>query len=392
MDARPQAAREEEELEEALAEPKGVGFDGPAPSIDELLANEDVAGLMELGAAYRMGTPHVDRDLFKALESFEAASRLGSHQAEYLVAVAYMNGQGIARDLAEGAKRMRSAAQRGSLRAKVWVANLYELGVHYAVDRDKADVWYRNVARAAGIEHAPDTDEYELAMAELGCVRFCLSLVADEGLPAKDRAFFLKKAKAMGYAHRLRESKRQSEQPAPPEPSPAPPEVSAPEAEPSAPEPEPETPPEPEEEPEEDEEEEEGAKLGGQWTLGRGVLAFLVATFFAASGSVCAFLANEGSRALAQAGRALPVIGATHEIVLFGVLLLAGVLPAASVYRPNVVAIASIVGAAAGAGGWFLFEQTPLLWDAAAQAGAFGMLGFLVVLLFLGVLGGTRSR
>ncbi len=385
-------------LDEAFAEPRGLGFDGPAPTIDELLANEDAAGLLELGAAYRVGTPHAPRDLFKALECFEAASRLGSEQAEYLVALAYMNGLGIGRDVAEGAKRMRSAAQRGSLRAKVYVANLYELGVHYAPDRDKADVWYRNVARAAGIDADPESDAYELAMAEHGCVRFCLRLVADEDLPAKDRAFYLKKAKAMGYAHRLADA-RASEAPpaADPTQASAPPRAAPPadaeaEAEPAPAEPaREEAPAPPEPEPEDDDDPAAYTPtLGAQWTFGAGAAAFLVAAFFAASGAVAAFLAHEGSRSLALAGRALPVVGRTHEVVLFGVLFLAGVLPAGAVYRPNVIAVGTLVGAAAGAGGWFAFPSYPLLWDAAAQAGAAGLIGFLATALVLGMLGGTR--
>ncbi|HJL20065.1 MAG TPA: hypothetical protein RMH99_30650, partial [Sandaracinaceae bacterium LLY-WYZ-13_1] len=208
MDPQPQPD-DPEALAEALdeEEPLGPGFDGPPPSIDELAANEDAHGLMVLGAAYRAGTPYVERDSFEALQCFEAASRLGDPEAGYLVGAAYFDGEGIGRDPAEGAKRLRAAAQRGSLRAKVYVANLYEMGVHYAHDPEKADVWYRNVARAAGIDADPESDEYELAMAELGCVRHCLTLVADEALPKKDRAVYLKKAKAMGYRHRLEAAK-----------------------------------------------------------------------------------------------------------------------------------------------------------------------------------------
>ncbi|MCZ7681787.1 MAG: hypothetical protein M5U28_24555 [Sandaracinaceae bacterium] len=205
------------ELDEAVELSGGapaLGFDGPPPSIDELVAEGDPEKLLELGAAYRVGTPFVDRDHHSALECFEAASRLGSADAEYLAGVAYMDGVGVKADLAEGAKRLRSAAQRGSMRAKVYVANLYEMGVYYQADREKADVWYRNVARAANVEAEPGTEEHDLQMAELGCVRHCLKLVADDALPAKDRAFYLKKAKAMGYHHRLSVAKRESATPA----------------------------------------------------------------------------------------------------------------------------------------------------------------------------------
>jgi len=376
----------EQALDDALVE-RTLG-EGPDASIDELVAAEDVEGLLELGAAYRLGAGPIPRDAFKAVECFEAASRLGHAEAEYFVGVAHMNGLGVAKDLAEGVKRMRSAAQRGSLRAKVYVANLYEMGVHYAADRDKADVWYRNVARAAGIDDDPETDAYGLEMAELGCVRFCLKLVADEALPTKDRAFYLKRAKAMGYSHRLAQT-----QPEPAEP--APPAEAAPE-EPTPPEPDAQREAKPEAKAEaatdeDEDDDDERAALGAQWTIGAGLGAFVVAALFAVASFYTGWLASEGSRALAAAGRALPGIGAMHDLVFAAVLVAFGVLPATSVYRPKVVGIATVVGGAAAAGGWFLHPSTPLLWSPAAQAGAAGLAGLAVVLLFLGLLGGTRA-
>ena len=89
--------------------------DVPTLSIDELVANEDVQGLIELGAAHRIGAGAIERDAFKAVECFEAASRLGSAEAEYFVGVAFMNGLGVGRDVSTGATRLRSAAQRDRL-------------------------------------------------------------------------------------------------------------------------------------------------------------------------------------------------------------------------------------------------------------------------------------
>ena len=377
-------------------------------SIDALVARGDANALIELGASYRAGTAPGGKDAFAALECFEAASRLGSSEAEYLVGLAFFNGRGIEVDRAEGAKRLRSAAQRGSVRAKVYVANLYELGVHYEADKDKADVWYRNVARAAEIDAAPGTDEYEIALAELGCVRQCLTLVADDALPKKDRAFYLKKAKSMGYRHRL-ETARAARTPNPEAQAETQAETQAEiqtatsaeasiETEATAQpegargeEPRPESTPEDEDEP--------GASvpLGSRWTFGHGLAAFVVALFFAAAATATGWLAMEGSRALAELGRPIPLLGpsmsAEASLGLFATIVFAlGVLPAMSTYRPRVVAIGTFVGGIAAAAGWFLFASLPLLWDATAQAAAFGLGGYLVLVLVLGVLGGTRVR
>ena len=386
-------------LADALDERKGT-----PQSIDELVALEDADGLIQLGAAYRVGSPHLERDLFKAVECFEAASRFGSAEAEYLVGIAFLNGLGVSKDLAEGAKRMRSSAQRGSLRAKVYVANLYEMGVHYAHDRDKADVWYRNVARAAGIDADPTGDDYVLAMAELGCVRHCLQLVSDESLPTKDRAVHLQTAKAMGYGHRLADAKRQS---AVPDPARSEPE----EAEQGAP-PTPDPADAGEEDVGEEDASEEDAKkedakreeakkedtkaaqdqLGAQWTFGAGLLAFVVAALFAVGSFFTAWLAAEGSIALAEHGRALPTVGEMHDLVFGAVILVFGVLPACAVYRVRVVAIAALVGLGAASVGWYLHSSRAFDWSEGAQAGAFGLAGALLILLVLGVLGGTRLR
>ena len=102
----------------------------------------------------------VPRDLTKCLACYREAAALGSAEAEYAVALFLLSGGSVPQDLKEGAARLRSAADKGDLGAKVYLANLYELGVHYARDPEKADVWYRSAARGAGIQEAPGTQQY----------------------------------------------------------------------------------------------------------------------------------------------------------------------------------------------------------------------------------------
>jgi hypothetical protein len=393
----PQPVPGEEELEAALEENLDIALGAEVRTIDELVAARDAEGLIELGAAYRAGAG-VERDLFTALECFEAASSLGSADAELLVGLAYFNGVGIGQDTAEGAKRIRSAAQRGSLRAKVYVANLYEMGVHYAYDREKADVWYRNVARSASLSGGPDDDTYVLGMAELGALRFCLQLVADEGLPVEDRAFYLKKAKSMGYRHRLAAAKTPApveEAPTDASPGEAPLSSSASEsapearAEAAAPAPRPDPPPQPE----------PPAEalprllpIGSTWTLGRGLVAFLVALAFAAAATGVGVVAQEGAEHLP---RLLAALQGHPEVLLYATAGFLGLLPAAAVYRAQVVLASAVLGTLAGLGGFYLQHsggQALLGTTAPVQGVAFAFAVALVLQLVLGLLGGTRFR
>ena len=143
-----------------------------APDMAALVARADTDGLLDLARAYRAGTGGAPRDLPKCLACYREAAKLGSAEAEYSVALFYLSGGLVAQDLKEGAARLRVAADGGYLPAKVYLANLYELGVHFAEDPAKADVWYRSAARAAGVTADAQSPDYAKAMADLGCARF----------------------------------------------------------------------------------------------------------------------------------------------------------------------------------------------------------------------------
>jgi hypothetical protein len=386
----PKAKSTGESLDES---PQGLGFDAAPPAIDELVAENNVEGLLELGSAYRAGTAHVPRDLGKSVECFLRAADLGSDDAQYLAAMAHFNGSGVPEDLAEGARRLRIAAQNGHLRAKVYLANMYELGIHHKTDAEKADVWYRAVARTAGIDSDPGSPEFALEMAELGSARHALSLIADETLPVKDRHFYLRKAKAMGYGQFLRQAKAVKEraraellektaeeakaQAAAPEPEPAVEPSSATHESATS------TRPEPKKEPRE-------APAPLTWTWGAGLAAFLVSSFFLAASSVAGWLAMEGARAFAMAQNPLPFVGDNVGPVLWTVVFLFGILPSTIVYRPRVTLIGTLAALAAGAGGFFSHAVAPLISPPEFQATALALAIFVAVTFFLGVLGGTR--
>src|SRR5262245_7243300 len=195
--------------EEALDEAAGDGL-----SIDALVARADVDGLLDLAKAYRTGTADVPRDLAKCFRCYDEAAKLGSAAAEYSAALFHLSGGVVEKDLKLGATRLRTAADSGYTPAKVYLANLYELGIHYKADPEKADVWYRNAARSSEIQEEPGTPEYARAMGEIGCVRYCLEIANDPASTEEDRAHFLRKAKAFGYRDPAGPEGRQS--PVPP--------------------------------------------------------------------------------------------------------------------------------------------------------------------------------
>ncbi len=167
----------------------------------------DVETLVTLAAAYETGTDEIERDPERAIVAYEAASRLGDAEASYWLAREAF-GRGIdPGDLERGVRFLRLAADAGHVNGRVFLGNLYELGVHYAIDEEKADLWYRSAARAAEIDHEHGSAEWSVAMAELGCVRSIVPLLEDESVPKKHRLVYLRLVKDVGYSIFLAQQK-----------------------------------------------------------------------------------------------------------------------------------------------------------------------------------------
>jgi hypothetical protein len=350
------------------------------------LAN-DVEGLLALAKQFRSGTGGVPRDMRGCFEAYRAAAELGSPVAQHAAGLFFLNGGVVARDDREAALCFRAAADQGHVAAKMLVANLYELGIHYRADAAKADVWYRNAARAAGVEHEPGTPEHQRAMAELGAVRYCLELAKDA--PDPEKARLLKIAKT--YGHRPPgESARDSEVSQPSilpglpaeaprgEPRRGPPEESA---KPSAaatvaPEPDPKRAKKP--------------SPGPKPNIGLGATAFLFSLVFAAVGLVAGHVLRHLGLEQIENGQSLPVVGKEVEAILplsVGVL---AVLPNLLVYRLPAFVRGALVGGAAAIAGEVLWGMGQrFLESRAMQVTDFGAAGLLVGLLIFGLLGGA---
>lgn len=375
-------------------------LEGDALDLEGLKIRGDVDGILELAKAYRAGKSGVGRDMKKCYEAYKVAAELGSADGDYAVALFNLTGGVGAQDLKEGATRLRAAAEKGSVPAKVYLGNLYELGVHYKADKEKADVWYKSAARSAQVESEPGTDDYRQELAELGCVRHFLELANTNKLDEADKARLLQRARAHGYQLKIREDGRASITPSEPMDRPTlnaaldanelPQKLSEKVRLASVPPPaldeneklkklEKETP---------------KAKPAGPTQASLALGAFGYALLFVLAGAGAGYAATNGARELIANGGKLPGLGTHVEYVFPLVLFVFGLLPAAVGYKFGTWLKGLVLGAAMGGVGWVLWGTGVAAFHTSRfyQGIAFGLAGFLAGLLVLGLLGGTKKQ
>ncbi len=391
---------EADDAPESESEPSAI-----EESIAPLRLANDVDGLLALAKQYRSGTGGVPRDMKASLAAYLAAADLGSPIAQHAAGLFFLTGGVVERDEREAALKFRAAADQGHVPAKVIVANLYELGIHYRADAAKADVWYRNAARSAGIDLEPSDPGYARALANLGCVRYCLEIAQAKETTDEDRARLLKLAKSYGHrplgdAGRLSELPRASMTPVPADsrlsqPSQA---LDAVRAAPST-SAKPavdatnaalpseasglaalrETPKKP------------SAKLVPKANVGLGATAFVFSLVFAAVGLVLGHvLRNLGIDRIAEGGE-LPVVARHVEAILPMLVGLLAVLPNLLVYRRSAFLRAASVGVAGGIAAEVLWGMGhSFLETRVMQITDFSVAGLLIGLLVFGIFGGAK--
>ncbi len=368
--------------------------------VEEAALEGDVDALLAIAKEKRAA-----RDMKGCLDAYRAAADLGSAEAEYAVALFSMNGGVVPQDLKEGTMRLRSAAEKGSVPAKVYLGNLYELGIHYRADAEKADVWYRNAARSAKIEEEPGTDEHARALAELGCVRYVLAQVESGKAEGDDKARLLARAKAHGYGLKIKdgtsnapeapadratmtdallvaesnteERRRANTTPgtkAAREKLEAATQRRAADTVPPA---------------------KKASKKGGapSTRVADGLAAFGYAILFATAGVGAAYASTLGARELVARGTSLPGLGMRTELVFPIVLVVVGVLPAWLVYKASAFFKGLASAAVMGGVGWVAWGMGQIIHGSRpVQAIAFALAGFLASLLVLGILGGAKTK
>jgi hypothetical protein len=361
---------------------------------DRAVADGDVDALLALAKEKRAA-----RDMKGCLDAYRAAADLGSAEAEYAVALFLMNGGVVPQDLKEGTMRLRSAAEKGSIPAKVYLGNLYELGIHYRADAEKADVWYRNAARSAKLEEEPGTDEHARALAELGCVRYVLARVETGEADDEEKARLLARAKAHGYGLKIKDGTSNAGDAsgdrgtmtdallvaeAPPgerqRANTTPGSKAAREkVEGAAKQRSADTVPPAK------------AKKKASPRAAGGLAAFGYAILFATAGVGAAYAASLGAHELAARGTHLPGLGTRVDLVFPIVLAVVGVLPAWLVYKAGTFFKALVGAGVMGGVGWVGWGMGQAIHTSrSGQAIAFALAGFLASLLVLGLLGGSK--
>jgi len=384
------------------------GAEDALSELESLRQAGDVAGLLALARAHRTGDG-ATKDLRACLQAYEVAAELGDAEAHNAVALFYFAGGVVPQDLKKGVTHLRTAADAGHAAARVYLGNLYELGVHYGKDSQKADVWYRTAARGAGLvgapdSPAPDSPEFDRAMAELGCVRHLYRL-REGGLSEADDQALTRKAMQMGL--RLATQKDaggsgdrasvfgdgpQDGKSAPQKSTGGKPLTTASIATTKSEFPA-GTPEAIAQEKLAKLDKETKVKPKSRFTVKEGLAGIGYTVLFFAFAAGAGYALTQGAHVLMADGKPLPALGTRVHLILPIALGVFGVLPTFLVYRASSV-FRALLGAAAAFGiGWALWGtgSYAFLHDRMQQSEGTAVAGFLAALFVLGLLGGTKK-
>lgn len=396
----------------AEADEEELDLDLASATVDGLTRDGDAEGLFLLAKAARSGSHGRTKDMATAFAAYRAAGDLGHADADYAAALFYLTGTGTEKDPKEAAARLRRSADKGNVDAKVTLGNFYELGVHYTKDAEKADVWYRNAARAAGIQDPPGSKGHVRALAQLGSVRHAELFAEDPEATTDEIDTARKKARVRGGSREGRLETGAMKAISSPEIAPtdgarpAADRVSKPGGAPRASNPgasgavaKAGSVPDPKEvDPEKARrarlaELEKKAKRPSKLTGKAGLGAFLYSLLFTATALGAAFAADAGAKELVSHGKAVPLFGARLDLVFPVLLGVVALLPQLLVYKAVTVARSVLAGAFAFGVGWVLYGTGKLaLGDARlSQAIAFAGAAFLSTLLVQGLFGGSKA-
>jgi TPR repeat protein len=122
-----------------------------APDAEKIERLRTQAETGDAQAQYRIGLAYyegdgITKDLAEAVRWFRKAAEQGNANAQHEVSVAYASGEGVAEDLEESVKWIRLAAAQGHSRAQCNLGNVYYHGVGVAKEVTEAATWYMKAA------------------------------------------------------------------------------------------------------------------------------------------------------------------------------------------------------------------------------------------------------
>ena len=100
------------------------------------------------------------------IPALERSAQAGDAKAQFDLADAYFEGNGVPRDLPKGLEWLRKSAAQGYAGAEVTLGVLYQNGVQVPKDPHEAAKWYRKAAR----QSQKDSKHAEKAQADLGAM------------------------------------------------------------------------------------------------------------------------------------------------------------------------------------------------------------------------------
>ncbi|MCM1502841.1 MAG: sel1 repeat family protein [Bacteroidales bacterium] len=163
-------AKDKKNLADALYNgcdaPEEIDSDLPDRADEAVRLYEGISDEKKDGASYydlgRMYSREVSEE--KAFECYMKAAEMGYTAAYYNVAVAYLNGEGVERDLDKAFEWFRKAADSGDTYAKLKLAECYKRGAGCQRDYAAAMALYQQIAGDKSLKRYSfaDVAEYEI--------------------------------------------------------------------------------------------------------------------------------------------------------------------------------------------------------------------------------------
>jgi hypothetical protein len=134
----------------AWAEEKAATREGPTEELRAKAEKGDAGSQYNLGLAYLNGHG-IPKDIAEAVKWWRKAAEHGNAGSQHALGFAYANGHGVPKDEAEAVKWWRKAAEQGDADSQFGLGVAYDNGHGVAKDGAEAVKWYRMAAEQGDV-------------------------------------------------------------------------------------------------------------------------------------------------------------------------------------------------------------------------------------------------